>query len=501
MGLTPNDIAIIAGDVQKNPSVVQWCPVCAGQTPPPLLPFAYPCPSCPADEVCGSCAPGASNEDPSITMFLNIGTCPACAAGDTKSDLHQLHAHSTQTHVTHNKNARKEAKQRHANVTIKTVHHRHPGQPSETTDTTYHTYGPNMTSSEVSDYGSSSSDFVPTESSTDSFDTTSVVIRVPSPPPPPPPALTVVRTAPGSVPVVRITPGASLGTTNETNGAILLPSDVDVPTTTHVKEETLPDGKVVYVVERVPPPPHHSPPWKYSPKSHPPPPPHNVWGQAPPEAHIPEKGYTPKSHPPPHSNFKYHGPPPGQVPTEQAPLTSSPPTVVGPAKHFKYVPGPAGTPPVREAISTVSRVKQTQAGTPYWSTTTTTSESTSDAAWHATPPATVGYWCSICLEKAPPVLAANSGIACPPCPNGQICTACPAGTVPSVARRSRALQGLPTWLGGKAAPKSSDSDAAAGGDVSNYVVGLTSTLPRNIGGPTAYLSATPCQMCGVSASA
>ena len=71
------------------------------------------------------------------------------------------------------------------------------------------------------------------------------------------------------------------------------------------------------------------------------------------------------------------------------------------------------------------------------------------------------------------------------CPSGQVCPACPVGSVTATTAR-RSLLGLPSWLGGKA-PQS--------GDVVNYVVGVGSTLPRSAGGATAYLSATPCVPC------
>jgi hypothetical protein len=67
--------------------------------------------------------------------------------------------------------------------------------------------------------------------------------------------------------------------------------------------------------------------------------------------------------------------------------------------------------------------------------------------------------------------------------------------VPTSARRSRALQSLPSWLGGKAS-----KNDEPGGDISNYIVGATSSLPRNVGGPTMYLSATPCTLCETTSS-
>ena len=79
---------------QKNPGIVQWCPLCAGQAPPPLLPIEYPCPACPADQVCGSCAPGPQANDPDTTMYLNVGSCPACPAHDTRADWRYKHGNT-----------------------------------------------------------------------------------------------------------------------------------------------------------------------------------------------------------------------------------------------------------------------------------------------------------------------------------------------------------------------------------------------------------------------
>jgi hypothetical protein len=85
---------------------------------------------------------------------------------------------------------------------------------------------------------------------------------------------------------------------------------------------------------------------------------------------------------------------------------------------------------------------------------------------------------------APPALPTDATVVCPPCPPDQVCGSCPVGS--SATRRS--LQSfLPTWLGGK---------SSSSGDVTRYVVGQTSSLPRTAGGPTVYLSATACTECG-----
>lgn len=90
------------------------------------------------------------------------------------------------------------------------------------------------------------------------------------------------------------------------------------------------------------------------------------------------------------------------------------------------------------------------------------------------------------------MLSVSANISCPDCPVGQVCPSCPVGSYVGAGRKSRSLLlSRPTWLGGKPAAASDE----AGGDISNYVVGVTSTLPRNLGGPTMYLSATSCTPC------
>ena len=582
LGLTPYQTSIVAAEVAKNPSIVQWCPLCAGQAPPPLLPFTYPCPVCPTGQVCGSCAPGPQADDPKVTMFLNIGSCPSCPAYDTKADWQFKHAHSVGAQATHVAAADKTAAKKHEKVTVYTHHHRHPYGPSETTETTT---------------GRSTTDaYVPTESSTDSFDTTTAAII------PPPPAVVLVATPPGSAPVVRILPGVlPPGAKKGGGGAIVLPPG-DVPTDVGgvppaiAVPVTLPDGKVVYELEQSPPSPNggggggkppkqhgggggnqsppfseptengwQSPPWSSTPtdggwQS----PPFNYQGGGSTEFGFESPPFTPsgkqpttKGHKsPPFNGYQsppfggYQSPPfggyqspPFSEPTEngwQSPpwsstptdggVYSSPPYATGekvvhhaPPKHFRDVPGPPGSPPIRVPVPTPSpgvlppgAVKEptkhyrfvsgppgkppvrvpvvekppsagppkTVPNTPFFSTTTTTTEISSETApWHPAPPAN-GYWCSICIDVAPPPLPDNADVTCPACPNGQVCPACPVGSVSS-ARRS--LLALPTWLGGK---------APANGDVVNYVVGVGSTLPRNVGGPTVDLSATPCVPCG-----
>ena len=572
LGLTPYQTSIVAAEVAKNPSIVQWCPLCAGQAPPPLLPFQYPCPVCPTGQVCGSCAPGPQADDPKVTMFLNIGSCPSCPAYDTKSDWQFKHAHSVAAQATHVTDAEKTAAKKHAKVTVHTHHHRHPYGPSETTETTT---------------GRSTTDgFIPTESSTDSFDTTSAALV------PPPPAVVLVATPPGSEPVVRILPGVlPPGAKKGNGGAIVLPpgelpTDVGGTPPANAVPVTLPNGKIVYELVQSPPSPggngkspkHHggnqpsteepyimgrSPPFNFNPTDggylsppyfggsstetgfvSPPGSNHqqNKKGQksppfigpngfqSPPFNYEPEPGYqSPPFYEPTENGFqsppfnvhptdggvypynfqsppyatgekhespkRYHvlpgppGSPPIRVPVPTpSPGVLPPGAVKEPTIHYHYTPGPPGKPPVRVPLvpkPPSAGPPKTVPNTPFFSTTTTTTESSSEAApWHPAPPAS-GYWCSICMDVAPPPLPNGVNVTCPPCPSGQVCPACPVGSVTATTAR-RSLLGLPSWLGGKA-PQS--------GDVVNYVVGVGSTLPRSAGGATAYLSATPCVPC------
>jgi hypothetical protein len=74
---------------QDDPNALSWCMLCAGQAVPPLPSAALTCPPCPAGEVCSSCTAGEAI-DPDTTMYITVGTCPACS-GETKSNLHVLH--------------------------------------------------------------------------------------------------------------------------------------------------------------------------------------------------------------------------------------------------------------------------------------------------------------------------------------------------------------------------------------------------------------------------
>jgi hypothetical protein len=101
---------------------------------------------------------------------------------------------------------------------------------------------------------------------------------------------------------------------------------------------------------------------------------------------------------------------------------------------------------------------------------------------------------------APPALPENATVVCPACPENQVCGACPVGTVATTRRRSL-LGFLPSWMFGgddksTAGADSSDSSPPSSGLLTRYVVGESSTLPRSVGGPTVFLSATPCTLCG-----
>lgn len=383
-------------------------------------------------------------------MFLNIGTCPSCPAHDTKADWHSKHNGTVRSHATHQHNAEKISTGNHKKVVVKTKHHHHPGTDNVTTTTTTSTDLP-FGKPIVRDYP-----IIKTSSSTETFHTSTESVASP---PPPHPALQILGAPPDGITVVKVTPDSGL--TPAPGGALkLAPGEGGNAPATTVTVVTLPNGTVIY---ELPAGGHNH--YKYTPKSHPPPHVHT-----PPHAHPPPRAYhyVPNSSP---------GMPPRRVPIVQTPVQVETPNggetpVTGPHAAAQF------------------------ANTAYWSTTTTTTDTATAGAqasnFHPAPPSS-GRWCSICLDKAPPVLPVSANISCPRCPEGEICGACPAGSYVGAGRRSRSLLGLslPTWLGGKPAAASDE----AGGDISNYVVGVTSTLPRNVGGPTMYLSATSCTPC------
>ena len=80
-GLTPAQQAGLELYVKANPASVRWCPLCAGQAPPPVPPVQLPCPTCPADQVCGSCLAGPQPANDAVTMCVPATMRPAvCAA-------------------------------------------------------------------------------------------------------------------------------------------------------------------------------------------------------------------------------------------------------------------------------------------------------------------------------------------------------------------------------------------------------------------------------------
>lgn len=490
-------------------------------------------------------------------MFLNIGTCPSCPNGDTRANMHYKHSLVTKDNQTHVAKAHKHAKHVGANVTINVHHHLHPHQPSESTDIIHYIVDP-IGGSTTEQPTTSTENFKPTDSSTTTTTDSTGVVFVSPPPPPAPPALTFITAPPGETPVVHIVPGElPPGTKRGGGGAIVLPPGVlppgelppasDAPT---VRVITEPNGTVHYVIEPAPAsdknkkdhggepgfssPPFNgggggyegfsSPPWGGSGSDFEPmfgSPPMGGGGIYYSPGMPPSKGGKPVKRTPgmpgPEPGFSsppftggggiYYSPgmPPskGGKPTKPTPGTPVPePTpgvpggevvpVVPPPKKFHYVPGPAGMPPIRVPILPSPPKPGPEPNTPFWSTTTTTTESTADAKWHDSPPTppTEGRWCSICMDKAPPALPDGVTFTCPACPTGNVCGACPTGSVAS----RRSLLAVPSWLGGK----------SAGGDVTNYVVGVQSTLPRNAGGATMYLSAdacTPCDGSGLVSSA
>jgi hypothetical protein len=494
--LSNDDESALACYAKENPTAVRWCQLCSGQAPPPVPDLnLQSCPACPTGQVCGDCSAGPEDPSSDATMFLYVGMhCLQCPGGDTKDNVRQnhkqdiiVHGDNIQKDVTHGKTV-------DGNVTTRTKHRRRPGSPTESTDTTTTTYDPlappapigtkkhmkkhhhnprtlnatRPTTTTTTTTTSSSS----TSSSTTSTDTSTVL--VPSPPP-------TFQTLPGKggKTVVRINPDVVLppGTTPGPGGVIFIPAnDVAPPGAKHVKAPPAPavqvidgpDGPIYVLPALESPPPGRGakPPHEQQPYAN---------GESPPFEQPLIKGNTPA----------YQQPQPGQspkmVPVIRVPSTATPSM---PPVRYHLAPGPNNGPPIREIITPLQPVGP-KPSTPYWSTTTTSTEVQTDAGGLAPAPPLPALWCPICLDKPAPELPTGTTVLCPPCPVGQVCGACPVGSVAEATAR-RSLLGLPSWLGGK-----SGSD-----DVANYVVGVTSTLPRNVGGPTVYLSATPCTLCG-----